>query len=79
MYGDVRLAGGDTAHEGRVEVCINNTWISICNGDNSEWDENEATVICRQITGEHNPSMFVNTLNLHIAREGGGGCIVLGS
>lgn len=28
--GDVRLVGGTTSHEGRVEICINQVWGSIC-------------------------------------------------
>ena len=63
VYGDIRLAGGDTAREGRVEVCINNTWTAACNRYYFTWDDDEAKVICRQITGERNPSMFVITLS----------------
>lgn len=49
IEGGVRLvdaSGSVSPLQGRVEVCQNNTWGTIC--DNG-WDANEATVICRQL------------------------------
>ena len=42
----VRLVGGNIANEGRVEICINNVWGTVC--DNS-WSSTDATVVCRQL------------------------------
>ena len=44
--GDIRLRGGATDSEGRVEICFNNHWGSIC--DNG-WDISDATVVCKQL------------------------------
>jgi len=45
--GEVRLVGGNNRSLGRVEVCINNAWGTVCN---ARFGTNEARVICRQLT-----------------------------
>ena len=45
-YGDVRLVNGSNQYEGRVEVCINDQWGTVCD---EGWDGAEATVICRTL------------------------------
>ena len=44
--GDVRLVGGSGSHEGRVEVCINEAWGSICSNG---WDDKDADIVCKQL------------------------------
>ena len=43
--GDIRLVAGSASNEGRVEICNNNEWGSVCD---SGWDINDARVACRQ-------------------------------
>ena len=45
--GDVRLVGGATEYEGRVEVCLNEVWSTVC--AYSGWYSNAAKVVCNQI------------------------------
>ena len=44
--GDVRLMGGKNELEGRLEICYNGVWGTIC--DNG-WDERDAAVVCNQL------------------------------
>ena len=52
--GEVRLVGGTTEYEGRVEICVGNTWGTVCAGRYRRyygypWDVAEGKVVCRQL------------------------------
>lgn len=45
--GDVRLAGGiSSSLQGRVEVCYDKVWGTVCV---SSWSSKDAEVVCRQL------------------------------
>ena len=45
-HGDLRLAGGATPNEGRVEICFNETWGTVCD---DAWGNEDANVVCAQL------------------------------
>ena len=44
--GAVRLVDGIVPYRGRVEMCRDRRWRSICSG---RWDNSDASVVCRQL------------------------------
>ena len=46
IHGSIRLVGGNSSYEGRVEVCVSGKWGTVCNRG---WRDNDARVACRQL------------------------------
>ena len=44
--GDIRLQGGANQYEGRVEICNNRAWGTVCD---DSWSTFNARVVCRQL------------------------------
>ena len=58
--GAVRLVGGTSSNEGKLEYCYNGVWSSVC----INFDDEEATVACKQLGFTGSPSKNVCRNNL---------------
>ena len=64
-HGELRLTSGKSDSEGRVEMCYNGIWGSVCaNG----WDQVDANLVCAQLGyfGQRARSKLYNMCNLII-------------
>ena len=54
-HGDIRLVNGETVYEGRVEICINKVWGTVCSTNTTnfwsafKWTSKDTNVVCRQL------------------------------
>ena len=62
--GEVRLVNGDNVLEGRLEICINRAWGTVCSDG---FSEDDAHVVCKGI-GPFNGTHFLIELLLCIER-----------
>ena len=55
ISGEVRLANSSNNVEGRVEICTEGMWVSVCD---RYWRIRETRVFCKQLLGHHAKSMI---------------------
>ena len=46
VFGEIRLEGGYSPEEGRVEVCVGGDWGTVCD-DN--WSTEDVNIVCSQL------------------------------
>ena len=60
--GDLRLVGGRSPNEGRLEICLNDQWGTVCH---DYWGSPDASVACRQL-GFLSTGTFIKDLHIKV-------------
>ena len=58
--GEVRITGDTSPTIGRIEMCINSSWRTICG---ESWDDRAASVVCRQLGRSPHGKVFILILS----------------
>lgn len=64
--GSVQLVGGESSVEGRVELCIDGDWSTVCD---EGWDGVDAAVTCQQLNLPHSGKFSLVTSLTHHAQK----------
>ena len=63
MDGDIRLVDGPSPLEGRVEICMNRAWGTVCN---NSFSSSDAEVVCTQLGYKFNGSSVLTSFKTTI-------------
>ena len=58
-YGEIWLVGGSDEYEGRVEICIDNQWGTVCD---EGWEKSKAQVQWSTINLEYSSAQVQNSV-----------------
>ena len=61
--GDIQLVGGDTPLKGRLEVCINNAWGTVCN---NQFGNHDSATACHQLGFERTGQLTCSIILLYL-------------
>ena len=64
--GEVRLVGSDDSLKGRVEVCYDGVWGTVCS---HSWSRMDAAVVCRQLGYSSTGNILLQALCRGIINE----------
>ena len=61
--GDLRLSGSTNSRQGRVEMCYERQWGTVCD---DSWGTNDAKVVCRQLGFSSYGKFSVSVLTIRL-------------
>jgi len=71
--GAIRMTGGTVRRdvaayfmEGGLQVCLNSQWATVCQNN---WDINDATVACRQLSMEYDDGKYSHMASPHLKKK----------
>lgn len=73
--GDVRLVDSNTSQEGRLQVCFNRVWGTVCD---DRFDSDDARVVCSQLSTQFEGLSFASHVRLSTIPPFAGGVVLTG-